>query len=1154
MKPKKILLLMVASFVFAVSSLLGTSAKTMTIANATEPVAVTAGNDINGIITAFGENVTEIKHATSDEFELAEPTTEFVDIAERTVSLWLDGTVVYYYAQEETESVSVMLPTDASYMFMGLTNVTKIDMSGFDFTLVENIEGLFFNSSKLESIDVSNLSASENNSDYIFESCSALKEITLGSDSVYLFNSAKVLWEDATIYNKTTGDVVSEQPTISAGQTLTITNVAALKTMFDFRDGKGFIESNANEFSYNPERTGLQFAGWSTTQDSVASKVDFSEGTSSTSYDEGDFVAGSNYYAVWKKNEKIVLTSVLNLTSTSDVDNISSYGYSWNATTKTLTINGLNIENNNTSENGVILPDTATVVITSNSENNIQSKANAISCSGLEIKTSESVTGALNLAGNKALVSTGNVTLLGGTINIENSIENAMEINGKFAISGGVIDVTCLSGAPITAGSIEILAGTIQVASEWSHAIYSVGNVEILGGSISLSAGVDSNCIYSHTGNIAISGGVVEAESKGESAALNANSGNVALVDFATLKVGLNKSSAAAAETYNNETYLIVKFHDVVISVNGDKIIATCQNESCELANKKIEVTVSIGNKTYNGTANKVSVSNKSEFEQVVKGNLIIKYVGTGTTVYTETTVAPSSAGTYQVTVTLSGTEYKVVKSFAIEKANVVLSGAPTAKNLEYNGTAQQLVNAGVCTNGVLKYRLENGEYLNTIPTSTNAGEYKVYYKVFGGENYFDSDESFVTVTITPKEIVIIWQENEFVYTGSIQTISAKYKNTSNEDVDLVVNIDREFRNVGTYTATVSFAANDNNYKLPSVNQKTFNIAKAKVQKPVADTTKYIYNSEEQTYIVSSSDKYQVTGNKRTDAGVYTVLVSLNDKTNYEWADSTTTDLTFEFVINRATMIGAKDKLGNDINDVEIKSAVGGIHPNAVFEIDLIKNNDTNSIKVLDSTLRDNGKLTATQKVYSGIDLKLKIGNETIQPNGKIVLNVKVPEALKSSVYEIYHIHTQVNGTKEISKLTYSQIDANGYVSIELDKFSEIVFVIDEVPVQTFPVHWLFIGIIGVFIILFLIWFFVLKRNKYDTVSKIVVSLFEVAGVVMLCLFRNTDLRWYAIINLFVFVAVDMFYMINSSKEKKSLQEKQPTQEQQPPTQEQVEI
>lgn len=87
-------------------------------------------------------------------------------------------------------------------------------------------------------------------------------------------------------------------------------------------------------------------------------------------------------------------------------------------------------------------------------------------------------------------------------------------------------------------------------------------------------------------------------------------------------------------------------------------------------------------------------------------------------------------------------------------------------------------------------------------------------------------------------------------------------------------------------------------------------IATVKVDKPAADNTEFVYNTEAQTYYIPANDLYTVTGNVQTNANEedgYEVIVSLKDKENYEWANNTTADLTYTFKIKKADQTFAFD-------------------------------------------------------------------------------------------------------------------------------------------------------------------------------------------------------------------------------------------------------
>lgn len=118
------------------------------------------------------------------------------------------------------------------------------------------------------------------------------------------------------------------------------------------------------------------------------------------------------------------------------------------------------------------------------------------------------------------------------------------------------------------------------------------------------------------------------------------------------------------------------------------------------------------------------------------------------------TATVPSAVGKYWVKATVEGTSNYdgAIKTaqFEIKKAAATVTTAPAAKTeLVYNSNAQELVTAGAANGGKLNYKLgENGTWSETIPTATDAGDYKVYYKVVGDGSHSDTAETEISVTI----------------------------------------------------------------------------------------------------------------------------------------------------------------------------------------------------------------------------------------------------------------------------------------------------------------------------------------------------------------------------------------------------------------------
>ena len=128
----------------------------------------------------------------------------------------------------------------------------------------------------------------------------------------------------------------------------------------------------------------------------------------------------------------------------------------------------------------------------------------------------------------------------------------------------------------------------------------------------------------------------------------------------------------------------------------------------------------------------------------------------------------------------------------------------------------------------------------------------------------------------------------------------------------------------GTYTVT---------YKVPDTNTNytgtfsvAFTIKKAQLEKVTLVENTFEYTGDE---IVSDgsnfdSTKMNVSGDiKATNVGNYSITVSLKDKDNYEWKDSTTTDLVLNWSITQATPdytvpTGLTGLKGDTLNDVTL--------------------------------------------------------------------------------------------------------------------------------------------------------------------------------------------------------------------------------------------
>ena len=71
------------------------------------------------------------------------------------------------------------------------------------------------------------------------------------------------------------------------------------------------------------------------------------------------------------------------------------------------------------------------------------------------------------------------------------------------------------------------------------------------------------------------------------------------------------------------------------------------------------------------------------------------------------------------------------------------------------------------------------------------------------------------------------------------------------------------------------------------------------ITKPTASTEVYTYTGSEIKYSIPKNEAYTISNDKNTNAGTYTVIVTLVDNNKYKWDDGSIYNLEFTFVINK---------------------------------------------------------------------------------------------------------------------------------------------------------------------------------------------------------------------------------------------------------------
>ncbi|MCQ2190551.1 MAG: hypothetical protein MJY63_02770 [Paludibacteraceae bacterium] len=252
-----------------------------------------------------------------------------------------------------------------------------------------------------------------------------------------------------------------------------------------------------------------------------------------------------------------------------------------------------------------------------------------------------------------------------------------------------------------------------------------------------------------------------------------------------------------------------------------------------------------------------------------------------------------TEVGTYYRTVTLIDTvnytwvngsvdDWKV--KFTIVAASAKIPSVITEH--EYTGSPIVFVSEG---DG---YTVTNG-------TKTDVGTYTVTLSLKKGYIWSDGSSldkeytSVITPLYVPKPNV---KEKTFPYSGSYYSFGFSPNNGYSFIGDTAA------KEPGIYKVIVALNPNYIWDDETTVNDTfTFNISKLDVPVPMANGNKFTYNGEEQTYqiFIPEDSLFTVTNNVQTNAGTYTVTVTLKDHLHYQWGDTSIAPKTFDFVIGK---------------------------------------------------------------------------------------------------------------------------------------------------------------------------------------------------------------------------------------------------------------
>ncbi|MDE6047393.1 MAG: dockerin type I repeat-containing protein, partial [Anaeroplasmataceae bacterium] len=175
-------------------------------------------------------------------------------------------------------------------------------------------------------------------------------------------------------------------------------------------------------------------------------------------------------------------------------------------------------------------------------------------------------------------------------------------------------------------------------------------------------------------------------------------------------------------------------------------------------------------------------------------------------------------------------------------------------------------------------YQLVNGDYVE-VESAIHVGHYKVKVTLAETQNYFGTDAE-LAFEITPKEVSIGWVNTELTYTGSAQYPIPYFVGGIADDLEIVVTVDGDATQRGTYTAHARINDMYGDYIVDEASaQTTYTISHKLVD--VLATMERDYTGRD--IQINVNKYYTASQSSVRNVGEYEITVSLLDKDNYKW-------------------------------------------------------------------------------------------------------------------------------------------------------------------------------------------------------------------------------------------------------------------------------
>lgn len=201
---------------------------------------------------------------------------------------------------------------------------------------------------------------------------------------------------------------------------------------------------------------------------------------------------------------------------------------------------------------------------------------------------------------------------------------------------------------------------------------------------------------------------------------------------------------------------------------------------------------------------------------------------------YTVSYESNTNAGTAKIIITDKENGNYTVSgntTFTIDKAQATCT-PPTANDLTYNGTAQQLFGPGSTQDGTLVYSMHRyGVYVEYGDfCATSAKNYTIWYKVMGDSNHTMSEVNSITVTIKPAPLTVTAKDRSAYVGSAVPTLPTELVENTDYTVTGLFKEDKltktpklsyvatpDMSKVGEFVVNISEADAESNYTITYV-------------------------------------------------------------------------------------------------------------------------------------------------------------------------------------------------------------------------------------------------------------------------------------------------------------------------------------------------